>query len=32
MFSQKQKRVICAVVAVAMVVPLAISIVYMFIQ
>lgn len=32
MFSQKQKRIICAVVAVAMVVPLAISIVYMFIQ
>lgn len=32
MFSQKQKRIICAIVAVAMVVPLAISIVYMFIQ
>lgn len=32
MFNQKQKRIICIVVAAAMVVPLAISIAYMFIQ
>ncbi len=32
MFNQKQKRIICIVVAVAMIVPLAISIAYMFIQ